>query len=105
MAIRKGLVRNGLPQKKLAVLMGVSPALVSGWVSGRKIPTGDDLIRIIEILELVPLLFPKYQATGQEETLAPIMVKEFSKLWEAVASLQIKMAKVESVVQQATEPR
>lgn len=102
MAIRKGLLRKGLPQKDLACLMDVSPALVSGWVTGTKIPTGDDLIRIIEILDLVPLLFPKYQGQQDEVEVPPVMTKELAKLWEAIANLQIKMAKMESARQQVT---
>jgi transcriptional regulator with XRE-family HTH domain len=99
-AIRKGLLKKGLPQKELASLLGVSPALVSGWVTGTKIPTGDDLIRIMEILDIVPLLFPKYQCqadkANEEDELPPLILKELAKIWEAIADLQIKLAKRES---------
>ncbi len=57
--IKEGLALKRMKQKELAQIMGKSNALISEWISGRKIPRGDDLIRVVKKLEIVHLIFPE----------------------------------------------
>lgn len=50
MYIRQTREQQGLSQKRLAELLGVSQPTVSDWESGRKNPTLDNLTKIAELL-------------------------------------------------------
>ena len=94
-AIKKGLEQKGWSQKKLADVMGVSSALVSGWINNKKTPMGDDLIKIALLLEIVPLLFPVNQQfeinNDRQEGSAGISQEvryELEKMWKEIDGLK-----------------
>ena len=63
--IKQGREKAGLTRAELANLLGVSPASVSYWESGQKIPSGDLTIEMIRLLNLVQEIFPEsFTKTG-----------------------------------------
>lgn len=73
----QGLSRHRLTQVDLAQKMGIGKSLVNRWVKGEAIPSGDNLIRIVEILEIHDVLFPgveKIKPPGEPVTTG--MLKE-----------------------------
>ena len=74
--IKKGRARKKLKQRDLARCLGVVPSAVSQWESGKKIPGGDTLVALAQILDIVSELFPGYvreeaavaDSTNQSET-------------------------------------
>jgi transcriptional regulator with XRE-family HTH domain len=48
--LQAALDRNRLQQKHVAEALGVSRIAVSAWVHGRSIPTGSNLVRLVEYL-------------------------------------------------------
>lgn len=58
--IRKGRIKKGLTQRQLSQLIGMSPSLVSGWENSTRIPTGEELIKLAEQLDIVSEFFPGY---------------------------------------------
>lgn len=57
--IKQGREKAGLTRAELANLLGVSPASVSYWESGQKIPSGDLTIEMIKLLNLAQDIFPE----------------------------------------------
>lgn len=46
------LQKTGMAGSKLALMLDVSPATISGWLSGKKQPTLENLIRLSEMLNI-----------------------------------------------------
>ncbi len=59
-AIREGRRKKKWKQKELAKILDVSSSLVSLWETNTRIPLGDDLIKIANLLDIVDILFPRY---------------------------------------------
>jgi transcriptional regulator with XRE-family HTH domain len=59
-AIRNGLEKHHMIQRDLAEMLGKSVSLVSEWTRNVKVPSGDDLIRVAILLDIVEELFPGY---------------------------------------------
>ena len=57
--IREGRARKNINQRDLAKIIGCSPAAVSQWEQGDKIPYGDTMIEVIKALNLVEEVFPE----------------------------------------------
>ncbi len=94
--IKEGLSLKKMKQKDLAAIMGKSNALVSEWISGRKIPRGDDLIRIINLLEISHLFFEnksKKEETGEK-------TRKIRKLQKEMVSLQKRFDDIEKKIAQ-----
>ncbi|NUM33394.1 MAG: helix-turn-helix transcriptional regulator [Candidatus Brocadiae bacterium] len=56
--IRVGRARKSLSQTDLAQKIGVVASAVSQWEAGKKIPSGDILIKLAKELDIVDELFP-----------------------------------------------
>jgi len=71
--IRNGRIKKNLSQKDLAKMVGVNQSHVSKWENDESVPTGDTLLNLADILDIVPELFPGYK---KEESPPPIEEKE-----------------------------
>ena len=65
--IKLGRIKKGMNQKELAKSLGVSQSAVSDWENGGKTPSGDALLKLIEILDLLPELFPNKVKNDTDE--------------------------------------
>lgn len=80
-AIEKGLRKKNLSQKELARIVGVSPPNVNQWVKGTSAPSGDRLLRVIEILDIVSEFFPRYSEKKMDEDFdIKSLVKEIEEI-------------------------
>lgn len=52
--MRKISIQTNLTQMQIADAMGVKQPQVSNWLSGKRIPTAINLIKLADILELYP---------------------------------------------------
>ena len=102
--IRIGRRKKNWKQKDLAKVLDVSPALVSSWETGNRIPPGDDLLKIANLLDIVDLLFPNYKIQrkdAQDDFISSFILREepieykVANLAKTVNSLQKKIAKLE----------
>ena len=60
--IKNGLEKNRMTQSELASLLGYkSQSIISEWIHNKKIPPGDELIRLMAILNIFPEASEKYQ--------------------------------------------
>lgn len=48
--IRAARTNVGLSQKEIAITLGVSVPTVSDWESGKKFPSGKNLVRLAQVL-------------------------------------------------------
>jgi transcriptional regulator with XRE-family HTH domain len=64
--IKFSRLKNEISQKELSEKIGVDVSAVSLWEAGKRIPSGDILIRIANVLEIVPDLFPGYVKADQQ---------------------------------------
>ena len=93
LAIRKGRMRREWSQKQLAKFMNVVPSLVSKWEHGKAVPPGDSLFTMALELDLVPLLFPDYSLTSQQEY-SPAL----DRLQRELEQIKNRLHKVERLV-------
>jgi transcriptional regulator with XRE-family HTH domain len=63
--IHNGRLKLGLSQLELAKRLGVNQSHVSKWENDESVPTGDDLIDIAVILDIVSELFPGYHKNNE----------------------------------------
>ena len=70
-AIRNGLEKHHMIQRDLAEMLGKSVSLVSEWTRNAKTPSGDDLIKIAVLLNIVEELFPGY---CKKETVGGVVI-------------------------------
>lgn len=50
-------LQNGLTQKEIAERVGTSQPHVSSWLSGQRIPSSKNLIKLCKVIEKTPLEF------------------------------------------------
>ena len=93
--IKEGLSIKRMKQKELAQMMGKSNALISEWISGRKIPRGDDLIKIVTILEVSHLLFPERKKEPEDTIGEGEKTKKIKKLQHQIAHIEQKFEVME----------
>ena len=67
--LRDSFHQRGLKQKEVAEKIGENYKSLNAWVSGRTIPPGDKLLRMIIVLDLVDDFFPKYRKKYDDEEL------------------------------------
>lgn len=58
--IREGRRKANMTQRVLAEKLGVSVATISKWENEEKVPSGDKLLKIIDLLDIAGFLFPDY---------------------------------------------
>jgi transcriptional regulator with XRE-family HTH domain len=52
--MRKFSIQTNLTQLEIAKAMGVQQPQVSNWLTGKRLPTSSNLIRLADILQLYP---------------------------------------------------
>ena len=67
-AIAFGLQRKRMMQKDICKKYGYSSGQVSSWIAGRSTPPGDVLVKLIDELDLVSDLFPRYTKISNKNT-------------------------------------
>jgi transcriptional regulator with XRE-family HTH domain len=50
-------LQNGLTQKEIAERVGTSQPHVSSWLSGQRIPSSKNLIKLCKVIEKTPMEF------------------------------------------------
>ena len=50
-------LQNGLTQKEIAERVGTSQPHVSSWLSGQRIPSSKNLIKLCKVIDKTPLEF------------------------------------------------
>lgn len=80
--IRQGRLKKGLTQHKLAEVLHVDSSSVSRWENNEKIPSGDTLIELVILLELVPELFPGFHKTQPSAEIPAALHEQFEKVWQ-----------------------
>ena len=83
-----------MTQKELAEKLGASTSSVSEWVQGKSLPHGELLIKLIDLLDVVSDVFPKYKkATSGESIESQIFAKkdEIDQLKEMIKKLEAKI--------------
>jgi transcriptional regulator with XRE-family HTH domain len=50
-------LQNGLTQKEIAEKVGTSQPHVSSWLSGQRIPSSKNLMKLCKVIEKTPLEF------------------------------------------------
>jgi len=85
--IKNGIMKKNISQQNLAKIMKVDKSTVSHWINGRAIPPGGKLLYLIELLDIIPELFPWY---GQVESEKPVR-EEMKQVWQSIHSLNQKM--------------
>ena len=104
--IREGRRKKGLTQHKLAEILKVDTSSVSRWENNEKIPSGDTLINLAILLNLVSDLFPDYNKTQQQASEASVVRKEElervwednKKLWQVIRCLEVSLQQLEKRV-------
>ena len=91
-AIRKGRMAKGWNQKQLAEAIHVDPSLISRWESNIKVPSGEILMELATLLDIVPMLFPGYKQEMAAESSSNIpcglVGQEIARLWTTVQDIQ-----------------
>lgn len=88
-AIETGLKKKGWSRKKLAEIVGVTPPAVTMWIKNERIPSGDILIEIAMVLEIVTDLFP----AEEQKRAANIDIQlELSRMKQKIAELEQKLS-------------
>lgn len=80
--IREARQREHLTQYKLAEMLNVDPSTVCRWENNEKIPSGDTLIKLTKILNIIPELFPGYNKVEQSSEIPLMLQQELEKLWK-----------------------
>ena len=104
-AIRRGRQRKNLTQESLSKLIGKSVKMVNLWESGRSIPSGDVLLEVAKILDIVQDLFPGYAKTAVANESPPVRERgqaitrddTISEILERLQSLENRMCGAEIV--------
>lgn len=95
-SIAIGLNRKKQTQVWLANEVGVGKALVYRWIKGEAIPGGDNLIRIVEILEIHDVLFPgveKIKPPGEPVTTG-MLKEEVEKINKETQQIKEEVSKL-----------
>lgn len=50
-------LQNGLTQKQIADMVGTSQPHISGWLSGQRIPSSKNLMKLCKVIDKTPLEF------------------------------------------------
>ena len=50
-------LQNGLTQKEIAEMVGTSQPHVSSWLSGQRIPSSKNLMKLCKVIEKTPMEF------------------------------------------------
>ena len=50
-------LQNGLTQKQIADMVGTSQPHVSSWLSGQRIPSSINLVKLCKVIDKTPLEF------------------------------------------------
>lgn len=75
--IRSGLERKHMTNIELANLVGLQPTSVSMWLANKSKPPADKMIQIMEVLDIVPDLFPKYRQRNLTDTKRLLMNMDY----------------------------
>lgn len=60
--ILEAIKNKGINKKELSEMIGVSKSTITDWTKNRKTYNMERLIRLIKILDLVPIFFPENTA-------------------------------------------
>lgn len=50
-------MQNGLTQKEIAERVGTSQPHISGWLSGQRVPSSKNLMKLCKVIDKTPLEF------------------------------------------------
>lgn len=95
-AISIGLSRKHMTQKTLSEEIGVGANLVNRWVKGEAVPGGDNLIKIIDLLEIHNLIFPnieKIKPPGEPVTTG-MLKEEVEKINKETQQIKEEVSKL-----------
>jgi len=67
-SIRNARVRKKMRQEDLAKQIGVKQALISKWEKSKSIPSGDILVKLALLLDIVTEIFPGYIKINSEDS-------------------------------------
>jgi transcriptional regulator with XRE-family HTH domain len=104
--IKEGRRKKGLTQHKLAEMLKVDTSSISRWESNEKVPSGDTLIKLAILLNIVPDLFPDYDKIKQQPSESSLVGKEElekvwednKKLWQVIRFLEASLQQLEKKV-------
>ena len=79
--IKEGRQQKRFTQYQLAEMVGVDPSTVSRWENNEKTPSGDTLIKMANLLNIVPELFPGYDRVPKTSDIPLPVHQELERLW------------------------
>jgi transcriptional regulator with XRE-family HTH domain len=95
--ILNGRIKKKISQEELARILGVSKNSISAWERGNYAPSGETLVHVASVLDIVEDLFPGYIKADVPEKKANVskgnpdqesISYEIEKLWEAIGRIE-----------------
>ncbi len=84
-SIITGLARKQITQSSLARSLNVDKSLVNKWIKGDATPGGENLLKIIGLLEIHDLLFPDRFLDAKESN---ITRSEIDAIWKSIEEIK-----------------
>lgn len=97
--IRIGRAKKNMSQADLAKKLGVVPSAISQWESGKKTPSGDTLIALAQILDIISDIFPGYVKSERAENHVDAVYAQMDNTTQKeIEEILQRLAKVEQYI-------